>query len=89
MFLYQSLGLQNKMIKSFGSLTLSVLDETPVYNKKPLDFLFQNYDSKLVDLTVIEAEYKIAFENLKKLTTELQTKRLRYNAKSACKYFTL
>ena len=54
-----------------------------------LNYLFQNSQKTLETMTVIEAERQIALENLRKLTEELQTKRLRYNAKSFCKYFTL
>lgn len=54
-----------------------------------IDYLFKNSQNSLERLTVIEAERRIALENLRKLTSELQTKRLRYNAKSSCKYFTL
>lgn len=54
-----------------------------------LEYLFQNSYNNMKEFEVIEAERKLALENLRKLTTELQTKRLRHKAKSSCKYFTL
>ena len=74
----------------FGNLTLNnKKDElVPICDTK-LNYIFKNSKKTLEHMTVIEAEREIAFQNLRKLTTELQTKRLRYNAKSACKYFTL
>lgn len=56
---------------------------------KSLDILFENHLSKLDKLTVIDAERKAALENLRVLTTQLQTKRLREKSKSSCRYFTL
>lgn len=54
-----------------------------------LDYLFKNSNGSFEELSVIQAERMIALENLRKLTNELQTKRLRYKARSSCKYFTL
>ena len=54
-----------------------------------LNYLFKNSNKTLEAMTVVDAERRIALENLRKLTDELQTKRLRYNAKAFCKYFTL
>lgn len=78
----------------FGKLTQKnkqYYDIKKILNKDSMeiDYLFQNSRNSLEHLDVIEAERKIALENLRKLTSELQTRRLRYNAKSSCKYFTL
>jgi len=83
------------MAMPFGTLTKSNKEEKydirKILNKDTmqLDYLFKNSLDNLEKLTVIQAERQIALENLRNLTTQLQTKRLRYNAKSACKYFTL
>ncbi len=83
------------MAMPFGTLTNSNKEEKydirKILNKDnmQLDYLFKNSLDNLEKLTVIQAERQIALENLRNLTTQLQTKRLRYNAKSACKYFTL
>lgn len=58
-------------------------------DRQSIEYLFQNHHNNLAKLEAAEIEYKIASENLQKLTTELQIKRLRYKAKSYCKYFTL
>ncbi len=82
------------MAKSFCNLTTKnkknynikrILDK----DSMEINYLFENSKKTLEEMTVIEAERKIALENLRKLTSELQTKRLRYNSKSFCKYFTL
>ncbi len=82
------------MTKSFCNLTVKnkikydikrILDK----DSMEINYLFQNSNKTLETMTVIDAERRIALENLRKLTDELQTKRLRYNAKSFCKYFTL
>ena len=82
------------MAKSFCNLTKKnkknynikrILDK----DSMEINYLFENSKKTLEEMTVIEAERKIALENLRKLTSELQTKRLRYNSKSFCKYFTL
>ena len=77
-------------MKSFGSLTLKYFAKDKTARKiRPLDYLFGNSKKRLERMAVLEAERQMAFENLQKLTTELQTKRLRYNARAACKYLTL
>lgn len=82
------------MTKGFCNLTVKnkrkydikrILDK----DSMEINYLFQNSNKTLETMTVIDAERRIALENLRKLTDELQTKRLRYNAKSFCKYFTL
>ncbi len=82
------------MAKSFCNLTTKnkknynikrILDK----DSMEINYLFENSQKTLEEMTVIEAERRIALENLRKLTSELQTKRLRYNSKSFCKYFTL
>lgn len=76
----------------FGKLTENKkYDIKRILNKDTMniDYLFENVQGGLEKLTVIQAERQIALENLRKLTNELQTKRLRYKAKSSCKYFTL
>lgn len=82
------------MAKSFCNLTTKnkkdynikrILDKDSL----EINYLFENSKKTLEKMTVIEAERRIALENLRKLTSELQTKRLRYNSKSFCKYFTL
>lgn len=77
-------------MRSFGSLTLKYFGkEKTVHKVTPLDYLFGNSKKRLQKMAYIEAEREMALEQLDKLTKELQTKRLRYNARNACKYFTL
>lgn len=79
------------MKHAFGQLTENKNNIISVVNKDTMqiDYLFKNSQSELEKMSVIYAERQIALENLRKLTSELQTKRLRYKAKSSCKYFTL
>ena len=77
------------MIRTFGSLTQSVQDISNFTKSECLEFLFKNSQMGLGKLAVAASECQMALENLERLTVQLQTKRLRYNAKSACKYFTL
>ena len=82
------------VIRCFGKLTAKNKERYNIRqilskDNTHLDYLFQNSLDSLAKLTVIQAERQIALENLRSLTSQLQTKRLRYNAKSACKYFTL
>ena len=86
--------MTKELYSNFGKLTLKqkkLNDITSILasEDKELDILFQNHLHKLEKLTVIEAERKAALEKLRTLTVQLQTKRLRKNAKSSCKYFTL
>ena len=83
-----------KMTKSFCNLTVKNkikydIKRTLDKDSMEINYLFQNSNKTLETMTVIDAERRIALENLRKLTEELQTNRLRYNAKSFCKYFTL
>ena len=82
------------MTKNFCDLTTNnknQLNIKRILNKDSmeLNYLFKNSNKTLEAMTVVDAERRIALENLRKLTNELQTKRLRYNAKAFCKYFTL
>lgn len=86
--------MQNQAYSEFGNLTLKqkkLYDIGKILNKqdRDLDILFQNSMDKLEKLTVIDAERTSALENLRTLTTILQTKRLRSKVKSSNKYFTL
>lgn len=86
--------MQNQAYSEFGNLTLKqkkLYDIGEILNKqdRDLDILFQNSMDKLEKLTVIDAERTAALENLRTLTTILQTKRLRSKVKSSNKYFTL
>ena len=86
--------MQNQAYSEFGNLTLKqkkLYDIGEILNKqdRDLDILFQNSMDKLEKLTVIDAERTAALENLRTLTTILQTKRLRSKIKSSNKYFTL
>lgn len=79
---------------NFGYLTLKqkkLYDICQILKKDDfeIDVLFGNSLSKLEEMTVIEAERKAALDNLRVLTSILQTKRLRNKAKSCNKYFTL
>ena len=56
-------------------------------NTMEIDYLFKNARNSLEKMTVIEAERQIALENLRKLTQELQDKRLEYNNKTKLNYF--
>lgn len=58
-------------------------------NTSQIDYLFKNSMGDMGKLSVVQAERQIALENLRNLTKELQTKRLRYKSKSYCKYFSL
>ena len=76
----------------FGNLTQKTkYDIKRVLNEDTMhiDYLFKDSTGRLEQLSVVQAERQIALENLRTLTKELQTKRLRYNAKNSCKYFTL
>lgn len=82
------------MSTSFGKLTKKnnhKYDIKRILNKDTLEleFLFKNSRDSLEKLTVVEAERRIALDNLRKLTLELQSKRLDYNSKSSYKYFSL
>ena len=82
------------MTKCFCNLTVKIkrkydIKRTLDKDSMEINYLFQNSNKILETMTVIDAERRIALENLRKLTEELQTNRLRYNAKSFCKYFTL
>lgn len=84
--------MQNQL--DFGNLTLKqkkLYDISQILRKDDIeiDILFNNSINKLEELTVIEAERKAALENLRVLTSMLQTKRLRDKVKSCNKYFTL
>ena len=86
--------MQNQLISNFGTLTKKkkkLYDITEILNagKSELDSLFKNSELKLEKLTVIEAERQAALENLRTLTSILQTKRLRDKVKAINKYFTL
>lgn len=59
------------------------------YDCDDLDMLFYNIPSALQKMTVIEAERRFALENLRTLTSLLQTKRLHLNIKKSMKYFSL
>lgn len=95
---YREIGedyfMNNQISSDFGDLTLKqkkLYDITEILKKDDinLDILFQNSLKKLEGLTVIEAERQAAIENLRTLTTRLQTKRLRDKVKENNKYFTL
>lgn len=86
--------MQNQLENNFGTLTKKKkksYDITEILNagKSELDSLFKNSEIKLEKLTVIEAERQAALENLRTLTSLLQTKRLRDKVKAGNKYFTL
>ncbi len=86
--------MQNQTNSDFGNLTLKqkkLYDISEILKKDDvdIDILFKNSLQKLEDMTVIEAERQAAIENLRTLTTRLQTKRLRNKVKENNKYFTL
>ena len=86
--------MKNQVKTNFGHLTnkkQKFYDITEILKKDSivLDVLFQNSTQQLEKLTVIEAERQAAIENLRTLTTRLQTKRLRNKVKENNKYFTL
>ena len=72
--------------KSLAQLYLDIQLEECV---KPLDYLFRTSGRRFKEISNIETERELALKNLRELTSQLQTKRLRFNAKSACDYFTL
>ncbi len=86
--------MQKRAYPDFGNLItkknkLYDIEKILKNDDTALNILFQNSADKLEKLTVIESERKIALENLRNLTTILQTKRLRDKVKSSNKYFTL
>jgi len=83
--------MQNRTNKNFGNLIKrSLFIEKNITKKENnLDFLFNNSKKELEGLGVIEVERKIALEQLRSLTTELQTKNLRNKIKGSSSYFTL
>ena len=86
--------MTKELYSNFGKLTLKqkkINDISDILSNedRELDILFQDHLHKLEKLTVIDSERRIALENLRKLTIQLQTKRLRKNSKASCKYFTL
>ena len=82
--------MNNQTNPIFGRLTNNKHIKSYVNsNTAQIDYLFKNHIGDLEKLSVIQAERQIALENLRNLTKELQTKRLRYKAKSYCKYFSL
>lgn len=54
-----------------------------------IDYLFDKSIKHLENFNVVEAEREMALEQLRVLTSQLQTRRLRNKIKSSCKYFTL
>ena len=76
---------------NFGKLTLKQkkLNDFSFLNKKSneLDWLFEDSLDKLDDFSVIEAERRLALENLRELTKRLQNKRLQEKMKNRLKYF--
>ena len=77
--------------RNFGNLTLKQkeINEFSFLNKKTteLDWLFEDSMNKLNDFSVVEAERKIALENLRDLTKRLQNKRLQERMRSRLRYF--
>lgn len=75
----------------FGKLTLrqKKINDFSFINKNSLelDWLFENSMDKLNDFSVVEAERKLALENLRELTNRLQNKRLQEKMKEKLKYF--
>ena len=76
-------------MENFGILTKKYFDEHQNGHVESLDYLFQNTQKQMGKLSVLDGEHKLAFEHLQNLLVELQTKRLRQNARAACKYFTI
>ncbi len=81
------------MLNTFGTLVRNKEQHYDIrtilnQNTMEIDYLFKNSRNSLEKMTVIEAERQIALENLRKLTQELQDKRLEYNNKSKLNYFT-
>lgn len=76
---------------NFGKLTLKQkkLNDFSFINKKSieLDWLFEDSMDKLNDFSVIEAERRMALENLRDLTKRLQNKRLQEKMKDKLRYF--
>lgn len=77
--------------RNFGNLTLKQkkINEFSFLNKKTieLDWLFEDSMNKLNDFSVVEAERKMALENLRDLTKRLQNKRLQERMRSRLRYF--
>ena len=75
----------------FGNLTLKKVKSNSFdfLNKyhPEIEHIFRDINKKLENLTVIEAERKIALENLRSLTKRLQSNRLKQKARVFCKYF--
>ncbi len=76
---------------AFGNLTINKsaihIKKLMSNNNYAIDYIFNNSDNHLDNLSVFEAERKIAFEHLRDLTKRLQSNRIKQNAKVFCKYF--
>lgn len=86
--------MEQQAYSCFGELTvkqnkIKFINDIAKNQDAALDVLFCNHLKKLEKLTVIQAEREAALNNLRMLTSQLQTKRLRNNVKSKNKYFTL
>ena len=75
----------------FGTLTKKEknIDIKHILNKNSMEieYLFENMKGQLEKMTVVSAERQIAMENLRKLTQELQDKRLEYENNDKLKFF--
>lgn len=86
--------MENLKQKNFGKLTSTPYNRTDIgllltTNKPELDYLYKNSNNHLKQFNIIETERQMALEQLRSLTSLLQTRRLREKVKSSSKYFTL
>ncbi len=72
---------------SFGNLTSKTRNINT--ETKELDYLFANMTKKLENFKIINAERERAMSNLRALTAQLQTKRLRKKLKDKYELFQL
>jgi hypothetical protein len=77
----------------FGTLTKKAnkIDIKHILNQNTMEieYLFKGAENQLEKMTVISAERQIALDSLRKLTQELQDKRLDYNKKDKLGFFTV
>ena len=84
--------MKNYNNETFGSLTLKQkklyeIKSILKYDNIDLDNLFKNSLNKLDSLSVIEAERKMALENLRNLTSQLRERSLNLKNNQDNEYF--
>jgi len=76
------------MLKSFSSASGSVREKKIAETARQLGYFFKNLTKKFCSFETIEAERRFAAKNKNELAGELESKKLRLNAKPGCGYLT-